>query len=106
MANVKLLVLYPFPTDVEQFEKDYHEHLSLFHQTMRIPTDARPYSITKIHSEPENQAPYYQIFSMPFSSPEALQRALGSPEMKVIADDAARISTGGAPTILVGSDVN
>ena len=106
MEEVKLMVLYPFPTDVQQFENDYHAHLSFFHQKMGIPNDARPYTVTKIHSEPENQAPYYQIFTMPFPSAEALQQAMSTPEMQEVAGDAVRISTGGAPVILVGSDAD
>ena len=106
MAEVKLLVLYPFPTDVQQFENDYRDHLSLFHQKMNIPNDVHPYTVTKIHSEPGNQAPYYQIFAMPFPSAEALQQAMSTPEMQEVAGDAVRISTGGAPVILVGSDTD
>ena len=104
MAEVKLMVLYPFPTDVQQFENDYRAHLSFFHQKMNIPNDVHPYTVTKILSEPESPAPYYQIFTMPFPSTEALQQAMNSPVMQEIAGDAVRISTGGAPVILVGSD--
>ena len=50
MAEVKLMVLYPVPTDIQQFENDYREHLLLFHQKMNIPNDIRPYTVTKIHS--------------------------------------------------------
>ena len=106
MAAVKLMVLYPFPTDVQQFENDYREHLSLFHQKMNIPDDERPYTVTKIHSDPENQAPYFQIFTMPFPSAESLQQAMSTPEMQEVAADAVRISSGGVPIILVGSDAD
>jgi uncharacterized protein (TIGR02118 family) len=105
MAEVKLMVLYPAPTDVQQFESDYAAHLSFFHHKMNIPDDARPYTVTKFHSGPDNAAPYYQMFSMPFPSMEALQQAISSPEMQEVAGDAARISTGGSPVILVGSDM-
>lgn len=106
MSEIKLMVLYPFPTDVEQFDKDYREHISLFHQKMNIPADSHPYTVTKIHSSPRNQALYYQIFTLPFPSKEALQQAMKSPEMQEIASDAARISSGGAPVILVASDTD
>ena len=42
---------------------------------------------------------------MLFPSQEALQQAMGSPGMQEVAADAARISTGGAPVVLVGSDL-
>lgn len=106
MTTIKLMVLYPFPTDVEQFEKDYREHIALLHHKMNIPTDVHPYTVTKIHSEPENLALYYQIFTMPFPSSEALQQAMSSPEMQEVAGGATRISSGGSPVILVGSDTD
>lgn len=106
MTSVKLMVLYPFPANVQQFENDYREHLSFFHQKMGIPNDARPYTVTKIHSQPDQQAPYYQIFTMPFPSAEALQQTMSTPEMQEVAADAFRISTGGTPIILVGSDAD
>jgi len=32
MTDVKLMVLYPQPTDVAQFDNDYRDHLGLFHR--------------------------------------------------------------------------
>ena len=106
MSDIKLMVLYPFPTDVDKFEKDYLEHLALFHRKMNIPTDVRPYTITKIHSNAQSPSPYYHIFTMPFPSSEALDQVMSTPEMQEVAGDAARISSGGAPVILVGSDTD
>lgn len=106
MAEVKLMVLYPLPTDVQQFESDYRDHLSLFHQKMKLPNDVRPYTVTKIISGAENPAPYYQMFTMPFPSQEALQQAMSTPEMQEVAVDAVVISTGGAPIVLVGRDTD
>ena len=106
MADVKLMVLYPFPSDVEQFENDYREHIVLLHKKMNIPADAHPYTITKMHSDPENQTLYYQMFTLPFPTAEALRQTLNSPEMQEIAGDAARISSGGTPIMLIGSDAD
>jgi len=44
------------------------------------------------------------MFTMPFDSQEALNAAMASPGMQEVAADANRISTGGAPVILVGRD--
>ena len=104
MADVKLMVLYPYPTDVAQFDNDYRDHLSLLHQKMNIPEDARPYTVTRILPTPEGHAPFYQIFTMPFPSAEALQQTMGTPEMQEVAADAVRISSGGAPVVLVGTE--
>jgi hypothetical protein len=43
------------------------------------------------------------MFTMPFESPEALQSAMASVGMQEVAADANRISTGGLPTVLIGS---
>lgn len=42
---------------------------------------------------------------MPFESAEALEQAMSSSGMQEVAADANRISTGGAPTILIGQSI-
>lgn len=34
MAEVKMIVLYPFPTDVDRFNQDNENHLKLLHRKM------------------------------------------------------------------------
>ena len=104
MSAVKLMVLYPIPTDVTKFEIEYRDHISLLHQKMNIPNDVKPYTVTKFQTSPTNPAAFYQMFTMPFPSDEALQQTLGSKEMQAVAADANRISSGGAPVILIGKD--
>ena len=104
MSQVKLMVLYPQPTDSKQFEIDYHAHLNLFHQKMNIPTDQHPYTVTKMITTPAGPSPYYQMFSFSFPSAAALEQTLATAEMQEIAADANRISTGGAPVMLIGSE--
>lgn len=102
MAEVRLTVLYPQPTDPERFERDYAEHVRLLHDKMGIPEHARPYAMTRFLPTPDGPAPYHRSFVMTFPSAEALQEAMASPAMQDVAADAARISTGGPPVILVG----
>ena len=101
---LKLLVLYPQPTDVQQFEADYVKHLELLHEKAGIPANVKPYTVTKMLPTPEGPPTYYQLFSLPFESPEALQAAMSSMGMQEVGADAARISTGGAPVILIGNE--
>ncbi len=101
---LKLLVLYPQPTDVAQFEADYVKHLELLHEKAGIPADVKPYTVTKLLPTPEGAPPYYQLFAMPFESPEALQATMASAAMQEVGADAARISTGGAPVFLIGNE--
>ena len=98
-----LTVLYPQPTDVQQFEEDYAKHMEFFHEKTGIPSTVKPYTITKFLPTPEGAQKFYQMFSMPFESPEALQAAMSSAGMQEVAADADRISTGGAITVLIGS---
>jgi uncharacterized protein (TIGR02118 family) len=102
VSEVALVVLYPRPADVEQFHRDYAAHLKLLHEKMRIAADARPYTVTRFVETPQGRPGYGLMFRMPFPSAEALQQALATPEMQEVAADAGRISTGGAPVILVG----
>lgn len=99
---VNLTVLYPQPTDVKQFEADYSNHLKLFHENTGLPNDVKPYTVTRFLPGPEGKPPYYLMFSMPFDSAEALAAAMTSTGMQEVAADANRISTGGAPTVLIG----
>lgn len=104
MSEVKLVVLYPRPTDVAAFEKDYVKHVALLHDRAGIPAEIQPYTVTRFAPGPDGPAPYHLMFTMPFPSAEALAEAMASPGMQEVAGDAGRISTGGPPVILVGQD--
>ena len=100
---MKLIILFPPPTDVEQFEVDYAEHLQMFHEKMGVASWAKPYTITKFAPEtPVGSSPYYHMFVLPFDSEEELLTVLASPAMQEVAQHAAEISTGGMPTTLLG----
>jgi uncharacterized protein (TIGR02118 family) len=100
---MKLIIMFPPPTDVEKFEADYAEHLQMFHEKMGVPTWAKTYTITKFVPEtPVGPSPYYHMFVLPFESAEELNAVLMSPEMQEVAQHAAEISTGGMPVTLLG----
>ncbi len=100
---VKLMVLYPQPTDVEKFERDYKEHLVLLHEKANISADdPLPYTVTKFLPGPDGPATYYQLFTMYYPSAAALQEARSS--LGEVAADAVRISSGGPPVVMVGSE--
>ena len=92
---LQLIVLYPQPADVRQFETDYANHLALLHEKTGIPETVKPYNVIKFLPTPEGAPPFYQMFTMPFETPEALQAAMSSAGMQEVAADANRISTGG-----------
>ena len=92
MGKLTLMVLYPPPTNAEQFEQDYRAHLQLLHEQLDIPLDQQPYQVVKMLDGPAGPATFYQQFSMPFDSPAKLQQVLSSPAMQVVAADA--VATG------------
>ena len=100
----KVIVLYPQPTDVAQFEQDYAQHTRLFDEKMGITGDEKPYKITKLLTTPMGTPPFYQLVVISFPSPEAMQTAMASPEVGELMADATRISSGGAPVFMVGAD--
>jgi uncharacterized protein (TIGR02118 family) len=104
LSEVKLVVLYPYPADAAQFDREYAAHLQLLHSKIQIPPQARPYTVTRFVELPSGRPAYYQMFSLPFPSAAALQQVLGSAEMQAVAADAARISSGGPPLVLVGAE--
>ena len=102
---MKVTVLYPQPLNQEKFESDYNEHLKLLHDKTGIPSSEKPYSVTRFISGPEGKPPFHLMFIMPFESQEQLERIMSSNGMQEVAADATRISTGGAPTILIGETI-
>jgi uncharacterized protein (TIGR02118 family) len=102
MGEVKLIVLYPFPADVDRFNRDYENHLKLLHRKMGIPEQVRLYTLTRFVDMPQGRPVYTLMFTLPFPSAEALLQAFATQEMQEVAADAARLSSGGAPVILVG----
>jgi len=102
---MKLTVLYPQPLNQEKFESDYNDHLKLLHDKTGIPSSEKPYSVTRFIHGPEGKPPFHLMFIMPFESQEQLERIMSSNGMQEVAADATRISTGGAPTILIGQTI-
>jgi uncharacterized protein (TIGR02118 family) len=99
---IHLTVLYPQPSDSAQFDADYKIHLDLLHEKLGIPKNEQPYKLTRFLPGPTGKPLFYQMFSFPFESLEALNAAMSTDEMQEVAVDAGRISTGGEPIIMVG----
>ncbi|MGA1583883.1 MAG: EthD family reductase [Saprospiraceae bacterium] len=102
---MNLTVLYPQPVNEEKFDSDYNDHLKLLHEKTGIPSNAKPYTVIRFLPGPGGKPPFYLMFMMPFESAEALEKAMSSSGMQEVAADANRISTGGAPTILMGQSI-
>jgi len=100
MAETKIVVMYPRPTDVDAFEKAYtEEHIPLAVEKIK---GMIKFAATKALGTPDGSpAPFYRIAELYFPSMEALQKCAASPGMQEAAAHAFAISTGGPPIILV-----
>ncbi len=103
MAEVKLMVMYPTPTDIDAFEKAYtQEHLPLVAQKMAGHTK---FVATRVLAAVgEAQSPFYRIAEFYYPSGAELEEALASEGTQETAAHAASISSGGRPIILVSEE--
>lgn len=96
---IKLTVLYGHPTDPEAFETYYantHMPLAL---TMQGHEKAE---ITKFMDGPDGGKPaHYRMAEFWFTTPEAMQATMDSPEGRATGADLSNFATGGA-TFLIG----
>ena len=103
MAGVKLVVIYPRPTDIEVFEKLYQEE----HVPMAVDKLAgkTKFIATKVVATPDGTPPpFYRIAEVHFPSLEALQACAQSAGGKETVAHAVKISSGGAPIFLVAEE--
>ena len=103
MSDIKLIVAYPQPTDVEAFEKIYMEE----HVPMAIEQLAGKTKIvaTKTLATPGGETPpFYRIAEVHFPSMEVLEACAASEGGKTTIGHAIEISSGGAPTIMIAEE--
>jgi uncharacterized protein (TIGR02118 family) len=103
MSEIKLIVAYPQPLDVESFEKIYIEE----HVPMAIEKLAGKTKIvaTKTLATPTGDTPaFYRIAEIHFPSMDALEACAASEGGKATIAHAVEISTGGAPTIMIAEE--
>jgi uncharacterized protein (TIGR02118 family) len=102
MPNVKLVVNYPRPQDVEAFEKVYQSQ----HVPMAVDKLAGKTKIvaTKVLGSPQGAAPFYRIAEVYFPSMQALEACAASDGGKQTLAHAVSISSGGPPIFLVAEE--
>lgn len=102
MSAVKLIVIYPTPTDVEAFEKLYtNEHVPMAVEKLEGKTKI---VASKVLGSPQGDPPFYRIAEVHFPSMEALQACAASDGGKETLGHAVSISSGGAPIFLVAEE--
>jgi uncharacterized protein (TIGR02118 family) len=99
MADVKLVVIYPRPKDVEAFEKAYtNEHVPLAVAKLGGKTKI---VATRVLGSPQGVPPFYRIAEVYFPSMQALEACASAEGGKEALAHAVKISRGGAPIFLV-----
>ena len=102
MPDVKLVVIYPRPTDIAGFEKVYtNEHVPLAVAKLGGKTKI---VATKILGSPQGLSPFYRIAEVYFPSMHALEACAASDGGKEALAHAVKISTGGPPIFLVAEE--
>lgn len=104
MAGAKLVVLYPYPANVEVFERAYtEEHMALV-SAETMPGIAKFVGTRFIGTADGSPPPFYRMAELHFPSLEALQTAAVSEGAQKAVAHAIEISTGGLPHFLVAEE--
>ena len=103
MASTKIVVIYPQPTNVEEFEDVYaNEHVPLAARKIKGLTK---FVGTRIVGMADGSTPpFHRIAELHFASAEAMQEALADPGGQEAAAHAVQISSGGTPLFMIAEE--
>ena len=97
--SVKLVVLYPQPTDPDEFERYYHgEHLPLMR---RLVGPDVPLPTYRVRSQSGEDSNYYRVAEIHFADHAQFQAFLRCDPSGSGRASALKVSTGGVPTMLI-----
>jgi uncharacterized protein (TIGR02118 family) len=101
MANVKLVVMYPRPKDIDAFEKIYQSE----HVPLAVKLEGKTKIVgTKVLASPQGTPPFYRIAEIHFRSMADLEACAASDGGKQALAHAVTISSGGPPVFLVAEE--
>ncbi|MDX6613686.1 MAG: hypothetical protein QOD75_2872 [Blastocatellia bacterium] len=104
MAGAKIVVLCPYPQDVDVFERAYtEEHVPMVNEnTMKGITK---FVATKIVGTADGSAPpFYRLAELHFPSMEVLGECAASAGAQAAVAHAISISSGGPPLVLIAEE--
>jgi len=103
MTSVKMVVIYPYPKDVDAFEKAYvDEHVPLAKEKIK---GVRKFVATKVLATPDGStAPFYRIAELHFESLDALKESAATSGTQEAVSHAIAISSGGTPIFLISEE--
>lgn len=97
--SVKLLVLYPTPTDPDEFNRRYErEHLPMGKASLKGATGLASH---RIIGSPGGPSPFARLTEVTFPSLKAVQETAALPGAQKTLANAVEISTGGAPHFMI-----
>jgi len=103
MAGAKMLVLYPQPTRMDEFERAYADE----HIPMAAPIfkeyGATKAVLSKVLGAPAGKPAFHRIAEIHFPSAESLQRCAAGKGQDALAH-ARTISNGGPPVVLIAEE--
>lgn len=100
----KILVMYPYPADIEKFEREYtRDHTPL------VTSEAFPgitkFVATRAIATPDGSQPkFYRTAELHFDSMEDLQNAVSGEEAQKAVAHAVSISSGGSPLFIIAEE--
>jgi uncharacterized protein (TIGR02118 family) len=102
MSDIKVVVIYPRPKDLNAFENAYiKEHVPMAIEKLKGKTK---FVATRVIGSPQGTAPFYRIAEIHFPSRQALDVCLSSEDAKQTVAHAVSISTGGQPIFLIAEE--
>jgi uncharacterized protein (TIGR02118 family) len=102
MAGTKVVVVYPQPKDIEEFEKAYAEHHVPLAKNVK---GIKKFVATRVVGTPDGSTPpFHRIAELHFASMDDVQTAFGDQTGKEAAAHAMAISTGGTPLIMIAEE--
>jgi uncharacterized protein (TIGR02118 family) len=102
--TAKLVVLYPWPSDVDQFERAYVEdHVPMVNE--KTMPGLTKFVATRIQGAADGgRSPFYRIAELHFPSMAALKECASSEGARKAVAHAVSISSGGAPSFLIAEE--
>ena len=101
-TSVKIVVIYPRPTDEVEFERAYsQEQVPMVENKLKGITRL---VLTKVVASPQGKVSAYRMAEMHFSSMDDLTKCVDSEGGKQVVEHATKISTGGPPLMLICTD--
>jgi uncharacterized protein (TIGR02118 family) len=104
MPAAKAIVLYPYPRDVNVFERVYtEEHVPMVNdQNFK---GIQKFVASRVVGTADGTAPpFYRLAELHFPSMEELQAAAGSASAQKVVAHAFSISSGGKPVVLIAEE--